>query len=139
MGLKAVHIFGKMDAVPADLQPPQLIYIMLMCLRALAVQAGVFVSPSDMSWEQANPNGANGPVGCTIGDGSNLGSALRCTEVSDSDSEPKEQKPETVSGKAQVPEKNDGPREPPFPPPRRRRQRSSSSNDDHPWKKKGKK
>ena len=69
-------VFEKMDAVPADLQPPQLIYIMLMCLRALAVQAGVFVSPADMSWEQANPNGANGPVGCTIGDGSNLGSAL---------------------------------------------------------------
>ena len=78
-------------------------------------------------------------MGCTIGDGSNLGSALRCTEVSDSDSEPKEKKPEIVSGKAQVPEKNDGPREPPFPPPRRRRQCSSSSNDDHPWKKKGKK
>ena len=139
MGLKAVHSFEKMDAAPADLQPPQLIYIMLMCLRALAVQAGVFVSPADMSWEQANPNGTNGLVGCTIGDGSNLGSALRCTEVSDSDSEPKEKKPESVSGKAQVPEKDDGPREPPFPPPRRRRQRSSSSNDDHPWKKKGKK
>ena len=133
------YFFGKMDAVPADLQPPQLIYIMLMCLRALAVQAGVFVSPADMSWEQANPNGANGPVGCTIGDGSNLGSALGCTVVSDSDSEPKEPKPETVSGKAQGPEKNDGPREPPFPPPRRRRKCSSSSDDDHPWKKKGKK
>ena len=73
-----------MEAVPADLQPPQLIYIMLMCLRALAVQSGVFVSPTDMCWEQANPSGTHGPVGCTVGDGSNLGSALGCTEVSDS-------------------------------------------------------
>ena len=78
-------------------------------------------------------------MGCTIGDGSNLGSALQCIEVSDSDSEPKEKKSESASGKAQVPEKDDGPREPPYPPPRRRRQRSSSSNGDHPWKKKGKK
>ena len=126
-----------MEAVPADLQPPQLIYIMLMCLRALAVQSGVFVSPTDMCWEQANPNGAHGPVGCTVGDGSNLGSALGCTEVSDSDSSQKETKAEGV-GKTQGPEKEKIPREPPFPPPRRR-QRSSSSNDDRPWKKKGKK
>ena len=126
-----------MEAVPADLQPPQLIYIMLMCLRALAVQSGVFVSPTDMCWEQANPNGAHGPVGCTVGDGSNLGSALGCTEVSDSDSSQKETKAEGV-GKTQGPETEKIPREPPFPPPRRR-QRSSSSNDDRPWKKKGKK
>ena len=138
-GLRAVHSFEKMDAVPSELQPPQLIYIMLMCLRALALQAGVFVSPADISWEQANPNGTNGPVGCTIGDGSNLGSALQCIEVSDSDSDPKEKKSESASGKAHVPKKDDGPREPPYPPPRRRKQRSSSSSCDHPWKKKGKK
>jgi len=98
-----------MEAVPADLQPPQLIYIMLMCLRALAVQSGVFVSPTDMCWEQANPSGTHGPVGCTIGDGSNLGSALGCTEVSDSDSSPKETKAEGV-GKTQGPRKKRSPR-----------------------------
>lgn len=88
-GLRAVHSFEKMDAMPSELQPPQLIYIMLMCLRALALQAGVFVSLADISWEQANPNGTNGPVGCTIGDRSNLGLALQCIEVSDSNSDPK--------------------------------------------------
>ena len=121
-----------MDAVPSELQPPQLIYIMLMCLRALALQAGVFVSPADISWEQANPNGTNGPVGCTIGDGSALKSQIAIqTQKRRNLKVPVEkhmyQRRMMAHGNRRTHHLVEG------------KQRSSSSSCDHPWKKKGKK
>ena len=124
-GLRTVSSFAKMDAIPSELSPPQLFYIMVMCLRALAVQAGVFMSPADLAWEQANPNGSSGPAGCTIGDNSTLGTALQCVEISDSDEEQDPNVKQTESARGGAVE---GPKEPPYPPPSRRRQRSSSSS-----------
>ena len=131
-----------MDAVPSELSPPQLFYIMLMCLRALALQAGVFISPADLAWEQSNPNGTgSAPAGCTIGDNSTLGTALQCVEISDSEEDPDQNVKQTESarGSANVPAKVEGPREPSYPPPRRRRQRSSSTSCENPRTKKGRK
>ena len=132
-----------MDSVPSELSPPQLFYIMVMCLRAIALQAGVFLSPVDSAWEQSNPKGTgSAPAGCTIGDQSTLGTALQCVEISDSEEEPDQnvQQP----GPSMCGEKSsanvEGPKEPSYPPPsRRRRKRSTSSSREHPWTKKDRK
>ena len=135
-----------MDSVPADLSPPQLFYLMVLLLRAIAQQAGVFLSPVDAAWEQCVPDGTrSAPAGCTIGDNSTLRTALQCVEISDSEEEPDQQVKQTgttLSGNGENASSNVvGPREPPYPPPNRSRtrQRSSSSSRENPRTKRGRK
>ena len=133
-----------MDSVPADLSPPQLFYLMVLLLRAIAQQAGVFLLPVDAAWEQSVPDGTrSAPAGCTIGDDSTLRTALQCVEISDSEEEPDQHVKHTgttLSGE-NASSNVVGPREPPYPPPNRSRtrQRSSSSSRENPRTKRGRK
>ena len=140
---RCIGQFVRMDSVPSDLSPPQLFYLMVVVLRAIAQQAGVFLSPVDAAWEQSVPDGTrSAPAGCTIGDNSTLRTALQCVEISDSDEEPDQNVKSTgstPSGENASPNVV-GPREPPYPPPiRSRRQRSTSSGRENPRTKRGRK
>ena len=134
-----------MDSRPEDLSSAQLFYLMVLLLRAIAQQAGVFLSPVDAAWEQCVPDGTrSAPAGCTIGDNSTIQTALQCVNISDS-----EEEPEHVIRTGTTPSVNGekassnavGPREPPYPPPNRSRtrQRSSSSSHENPRTKKSRK
>ena len=140
---RCIGQFERMDSVPSDLSPPQLFYLMVLLLRAIAQQAGVFLSPVDAAWEQSVPDGTrSAPAGCTIGDNSTLRTALQCVEISDSDEEPDQNvKPTGSTPSGENASSNVvGPREPPYPPPiRSRRQRSSSSSRENPRTKRGRK
>ena len=133
-----------MDSVPSELSPPQLFYLMVLLLRAIALQAGVFLSPVDAAWEQSVPDGTrSAPAGCTIGDNSTLRTALQCIQISDSEEEPDEvrQTGTSLTGNGdRAPSNAVGPREPSYPPPNRSRTRQrSSSTSREPRTKRGRK
>lgn len=65
---------------------------LLVLVRVIAAQQGMTLSDTDMAWQQQtgrdnSVSSTPGPVSCTIGDSSTMGSALRCIEVSSTSSE----------------------------------------------------